>query len=812
MRRTLVWSLTFIVAALAFVGAATGAPSTVSYQGRLTSSSGTPVADGSYSITFSIWTDSVAGSMIWSESQTVQVTGGGGLFSTQLGGLQPLGGELIIHADDELFLQTAVSGTPLLPRLALGSVPHAFVSSSVSQTVPGKGSVHMGVGEDTTKIITTHESFSNLLDSYVHLTDDRALMGLKSYNPSQSYRGSSNSEISGSVIRNFLDLDDDADGVPDVVEDMSVQPGTATLSVSSSKRRFNLMDAFPQRFVVSAHDSDTASSVSSALESDADADGIANGSVWAKVDNTDVISVAGVDVDEDGDTDVGNSSSAKISRSILKTFFERGDKPTQSQIVDSVDENGAYHGTTRYTGSDFERFHVSLMPDSAVVSTEASNPDGSSSSRMRVRVNELEARLQSIGILARSSSTSSLTPDSASETIEVHGAGAQIGRVVSVSSSTDIDSAVTEILGQDATSAGSIRLTAQPAGPTVVNLSSMDASSGTPIIKGSALMTSSPSSVAHSLEWDEDGDGVFDRRVTEDCDDDDAGISIQAGVAIPKFINVTAQAQAAAQKADIGMLMGVGSDTTIKIGADDDEAGVTIQSGVAIPRFIEMNAKSQSSAHQASVGLVMGAGPDTAVAVYSDESETKLRFKAPQSGHYTFDFAFTPASGSVSMTDSLGAISMQMDGDGRLGVGGPAHANNPIDHPSSGAHLTSGGVWTNASDENLKENFRMVNGEELLEKLEELPISQWNYKSESDNVTHIGPTAQDFQKVFGVGENDKTISTIDPSGIALAAIKELNKQNLQLHEESKKIRKENERLQKELNELRARVDKLISGK
>jgi len=72
-------------------------------------------------------------------------------------------------------------------------------------------------------------------------------------------------------------------------------------------------------------------------------------------------------------------------------------------------------------------------------------------------------------------------------------------------------------------------------------------------------------------------------------------------------------------------------------------------------------------------------------------------------------------------------------------------------------------------------------------------------------VTHIGPTAQDFKKVFGVGENDKTISTIDPSGIALAAIKELNSQNRELKEV-------NARLKKQLDDLARKVDRLAANK
>ena len=125
-------------------------------------------------------------------------------------------------------------------------------------------------------------------------------------------------------------------------------------------------------------------------------------------------------------------------------------------------------------------------------------------------------------------------------------------------------------------------------------------------------------------------------------------------------------------------------------------------------------------------------------------------------------------------------------------------ALNPIEH-SSGAHLTPGGVWTNASDEQLKENFVPVDGEAILEQIEALPISQWNYRVEGDDVTHIGPTAQDFQAAFGLGGSDKTISTIDPAGVALAAIKAL-------HEKSKRV----EELEAKVEALSRMVEKLAA--
>lgn len=98
-------------------------------------------------------------------------------------------------------------------------------------------------------------------------------------------------------------------------------------------------------------------------------------------------------------------------------------------------------------------------------------------------------------------------------------------------------------------------------------------------------------------------------------------------------------------------------------------------------------------------------------------------------------------------------------------------------HPltmGSGAHVTTGGVWTNASDRNLKENFTKLDPVDILNRVTTLTIEQWNYKNESGEITHVGPTAQDFFALFNLGGSDTSISTIDPSGIALLAIQGLD--------------------------------------
>jgi len=51
---------------------------------------------------------------------------------------------------------------------------------------------------------------------------------------------------------------------------------------------------------------------------------------------------------------------------------------------------------------------------------------------------------------------------------------------------------------------------------------------------------------------------------------------------------------------------------------------------------------------------------------------------------------------------------------------------------------------------------------------------RWNYKLDDDSNQHIGPMAQDFSSLFGLGDSDQHISSIDLTGVTLAAIKALN--------------------------------------
>jgi hypothetical protein len=85
----------------------------------------------------------------------------------------------------------------------------------------------------------------------------------------------------------------------------------------------------------------------------------------------------------------------------------------------------------------------------------------------------------------------------------------------------------------------------------------------------------------------------------------------------------------------------------------------------------------------------------------------------------------------------------------------------------------NGGSWGCSSDRNLKENFEPVDGRAILEKLAALPITTWNAIGTDPSVRRMGPMAQDFYAAFGLGDDDKVITTGDLDGVALASIQGL---------------------------------------
>ncbi|WP_170125469.1 tail fiber domain-containing protein [Jannaschia seohaensis] len=93
---------------------------------------------------------------------------------------------------------------------------------------------------------------------------------------------------------------------------------------------------------------------------------------------------------------------------------------------------------------------------------------------------------------------------------------------------------------------------------------------------------------------------------------------------------------------------------------------------------------------------------------------------------------------------------------------------------ASNGNLTIDGTLTESSDKNRKTAIEPVDADSILAKVSTLPVAEWTYIHDAEEGTrHIGPMAQDFHAAFGVGADETGISSLDGTGVALAAIQAL---------------------------------------
>ncbi|WP_426292883.1 tail fiber domain-containing protein [Dyadobacter endophyticus] len=126
-------------------------------------------------------------------------------------------------------------------------------------------------------------------------------------------------------------------------------------------------------------------------------------------------------------------------------------------------------------------------------------------------------------------------------------------------------------------------------------------------------------------------------------------------------------------------------------------------------------------------------------------------------------------------------------------------------------------AWTVVSDVRKKENFLPVQGNRFLKSISKMPLTSWNYKGQTPNVSrHYGPMAQDFFKAFGTDAHgtigtDTTINQADLDGVILVAIQELVKISDELEKENDDIATEVAMLRLKLSANKGRKAKISVG-
>jgi hypothetical protein len=133
----------------------------------------------------------------------------------------------------------------------------------------------------------------------------------------------------------------------------------------------------------------------------------------------------------------------------------------------------------------------------------------------------------------------------------------------------------------------------------------------------------------------------------------------------------------------------------------------------------------------------------------------------------------------VVLFDSLysGHLQLNRDHRGIAPTGYPIRVGTNTTNGNA-AYLTGGGVWTDISSRSKKENFQELDGTQVLNKIENMSVTQWHFKGTEEQ--HISPVAEDFYQAFGCGtgipEDDSTsVASIDLAGVSLAAIQELSR-------------------------------------
>ena len=117
--------------------------------------------------------------------------------------------------------------------------------------------------------------------------------------------------------------------------------------------------------------------------------------------------------------------------------------------------------------------------------------------------------------------------------------------------------------------------------------------------------------------------------------------------------------------------------------------------------------------------------------------------------------------------------------------------------------------FTSSSDKTKKENFRPVDGEEVLAKMRGFALTSWNFIGhDPTQFRHYGPMAQDFFAAFGhddVGQigTETTINAGDMAGILMIAVQALEKRTAELQLKEAQLAAQAQELAAQAQELAA---------
>jgi len=144
-------------------------------------------------------------------------------------------------------------------------------------------------------------------------------------------------------------------------------------------------------------------------------------------------------------------------------------------------------------------------------------------------------------------------------------------------------------------------------------------------------------------------------------------------------------------------------------------------------------------------------------------------------GPYSGDMAF-----GIMDRVPTDKVRFSINSNGNVGIGlGTKLASYPLEM-ASGAHVTTGGVWVNASSRELKENIKEVSAEEAVATLVKLEPVQYNYKTDKKEQ-YVGFIAEDVPDMVAVNDR-KGLSAMDITAVLTKVVQEQQKTIAELQE------------------------------
>ncbi len=819
---------------VSLVSNANAVPMVLSHQGRLLDASDAPIS-GTFTIIYSIHDAPVGGVQLWTEDH-VGVVVTDGLFSVELGSTVPLTADIVAGSGGGgggggslRYLQVQLSGQPpIMPRTQLVSTPYSLATERVSgdfQTRPG-----LIVIGDTA--LGKSATFGEKVNQGLHaagsaLASGASLLKEECDDNNADYL----MKHTHGSFANFLHMHSRVDsvGLSSSYSDATVETGmTHSSTTDGSSFSLSTKDNIPNRISMNVTipkqssgrlaigvdlgddgAEDNSVSMSSGLTSSRVAiktkgtGADKNRSISSECDDSSAVQV--LDLDDDGDGIAEGRGIISVKSATGSGSMSASSRMSCDSDDDGVDDNDASMIVTPTTSS-------------VAIKTKGTGADANRSALLSstTEVGEIStvSSLDEDGDgLSESSISQRIAPTTSSLAIKTKGTSAQ--RTQTISGDCDDQSSVLSLDTDDdgdgiadskvVVASGASLLGGTLPGGAVISSRYDSDDDGiaeneidqvvTPTTAGVAIKTKGTgadknrtissscddSSAVHYLDVDDDGDGISEGRGI---------ISVKSATGTG---SMSASSRLTCDSNDDGA-----QESTVESSCDASSAKIIVDRDSGRSKgFMRAMETGSSVTLENDLNLdglvdrsVISSVDSAQAEVVASEGSTQVSMKVRKGG---------VIKGAININNG-GALRVDFDGDGNgylsnsLGVG--VTATHPID--VAGGAYCDGTNWVNASDKNSKENFVQVNGEEILEKISDLEITKWNYKGD-DDAQHIGPTAQDFKKTFGVGADEKSISTIDPSGIALAAIKELYKQ---FSEEMKQKDAQIEELQKEMKKLR----------